>query len=186
MNASTRQAPSPWYRHAWPWLLMLPPAASVVVGTVLAYFALHVPLPLSVADYADIEATTAREFSADAAATALGLGARVVLRAGIDGAARIDVEITSRADMPLADDPRLDDLVLSFEHPADPARDRRVPLHRDGLHYTGRVELAAAAYSLELAPEARAWRLAGALDWRPSERDRETELTSQRPGAGTP
>jgi hypothetical protein len=35
--------PRPWYREPWPWLLMLPPALSVVGGLVMLYLALSAP-----------------------------------------------------------------------------------------------------------------------------------------------
>ena len=28
----TESAPKPWYRHLWPWLLIVPPAAAVIGG----------------------------------------------------------------------------------------------------------------------------------------------------------
>ena len=35
--------PRPWYRQLWPWLLMLPPALSVVGGAVTYYLAVTRP-----------------------------------------------------------------------------------------------------------------------------------------------
>jgi hypothetical protein len=35
--------PKPWYRHVWPWLLMVPPAAAVIGGGVTLYLALTRP-----------------------------------------------------------------------------------------------------------------------------------------------
>ncbi len=40
MNAPT---PRPWYRHLWPWLLMLPPALAVAGGAVTYYLAVTRP-----------------------------------------------------------------------------------------------------------------------------------------------
>lgn len=40
MNAP---ASRPWYRHLWPWLLMLPPALAVVGGAVTYYLAVTRP-----------------------------------------------------------------------------------------------------------------------------------------------
>lgn len=36
-------APRPWYRQLWPWLLMLPPAAAVVGGALTYYLAVTRP-----------------------------------------------------------------------------------------------------------------------------------------------
>jgi hypothetical protein len=33
----------PWYRHVWPWLLMVPPAAAVIGGSVTLYLAVTRP-----------------------------------------------------------------------------------------------------------------------------------------------
>ena len=35
--------PRPWYRQLWPWLLILPPALSVVGGAVTYYLAVTRP-----------------------------------------------------------------------------------------------------------------------------------------------
>ncbi len=40
MSAPT---PRPWYRHAWPWLLIVPPAAAVIGGGITLYLALTRP-----------------------------------------------------------------------------------------------------------------------------------------------
>jgi hypothetical protein len=39
-------SPKPWYRHAWPWLLIVPPAGAVVGGAVTLYLAISRPDPL--------------------------------------------------------------------------------------------------------------------------------------------
>jgi hypothetical protein len=33
----------PWYRHLWPWLLMIPPAVAVIGGLLTAYLAVSHP-----------------------------------------------------------------------------------------------------------------------------------------------
>jgi len=33
----------PWYRHVWPWLLIVPPAAAVIGGSVTLYLAITRP-----------------------------------------------------------------------------------------------------------------------------------------------
>jgi hypothetical protein len=39
----TEQTARPWYRHVWPWLLIVPPAAAVVGGFFVLYLALTRP-----------------------------------------------------------------------------------------------------------------------------------------------
>ena len=46
------QAPvAPWYKHRWPWLLMIGPGLSVVVGSFMGYIAFTQPDALVVGDY---------------------------------------------------------------------------------------------------------------------------------------
>ena len=40
MNAPS---PKPWYRHVWPWLLIVPPAAAVIGGSITLYLAVTRP-----------------------------------------------------------------------------------------------------------------------------------------------
>jgi hypothetical protein len=40
MNETTAR---PWYRHAWPWLLIVPPAAAVIGGGFTLYLAVTRP-----------------------------------------------------------------------------------------------------------------------------------------------
>jgi uncharacterized protein len=39
-------ADKPWYRHAWPWLLIIPPLGAVVGGGITLYLAVTRPDPL--------------------------------------------------------------------------------------------------------------------------------------------
>jgi hypothetical protein len=36
-------SPKPWYRHVWPWLLIVPPAAAVIGGALTLYLAVTRP-----------------------------------------------------------------------------------------------------------------------------------------------
>ena len=46
------QAPvAPWYKHRWPWLLMVGPGLSVIVGSTMGYIAFTQPDALVVGDY---------------------------------------------------------------------------------------------------------------------------------------
>ena len=36
-------APKPWYRHVWPWLLIIPPLAAVIGGLLTLYLAITRP-----------------------------------------------------------------------------------------------------------------------------------------------
>ena len=39
----TDLSPKPWYRHVWPWLLIVPPAAAVIGGSITLYLAVTRP-----------------------------------------------------------------------------------------------------------------------------------------------
>ena len=39
----TEQTARPWYRHVWPWLLIVPPAAAVIGGALTLYLAITRP-----------------------------------------------------------------------------------------------------------------------------------------------
>jgi hypothetical protein len=49
---SDMQAPKPWYRQGWPWLVMAPPAASVVAGVAMLWVAIATDDGLVPPDYA--------------------------------------------------------------------------------------------------------------------------------------
>jgi len=40
---SSNDPSRPWYRHVWPWLLIVPPAAAVVGGAITLYLAVTRP-----------------------------------------------------------------------------------------------------------------------------------------------
>jgi hypothetical protein len=39
----TETTTRPWYRHVWPWLLIVPPAAAVIGGSITLYLAVTRP-----------------------------------------------------------------------------------------------------------------------------------------------
>jgi hypothetical protein len=160
---SAPDTPKPWYRELWPWVLMLPPAASVVAGLGLAYLAVHGASPLVVDDYANIEQIARAEADADRRASELALDATLTLRPDRSGDIAIAAELARTAEAPLPAT-----LVLRLRHVANPAADRTVELHYDGSAYRGRAALAAGRYDFDLGPADRTWRLAGAIGGAPT------------------
>jgi hypothetical protein len=159
---STTNVQKPWYRDRWPWLLMLPPGASVVAGFTLLYFALHSPAPLAVDDYSRIEEISHEESQADERAADRGLEATLRLTAGERGATEFAVEVAGNIG---ALPPTLE---LKLRHAGNAAADRALVLRYDGREYVGSTDLAAGRYDFELAPGDRAWRLAGAVGRAPT------------------
>jgi hypothetical protein len=152
----------PWYRDRWPWLLMLPPGASVVAGLALLYFAVHSPAPLVVDDYARIEEISREQSQADERAVDRGLEATLRLTEAERGATLFTVEITGDVG---ASPPTLD---LKLQHAGHASADRAIVLRFDGRKYVGSTDLVAGRYDFELAPNDRGWRLAGTVGRAPT------------------
>ena len=162
-------ADAPWYRHPWPWLLMLPPASTVVFWAVILITTSEPPA-LVVDDYARIGLTYAENRERDATARRLGVQARLELdRRG------------SRALLVLeAPGTPPEQLRLDLIHPTRASRDLRVSLiHQGGGRYAAPLEARAdSRWRVQLEPPGSVWRLAGQL---PAGVDR-LELTP--PGSG--
>ena len=80
MNMPDSDQDKPWYRHLWPWLAMLPPAAAVIGGLTTVWLA-GGPPALVVDDYADIARVTVERAERDRRASELGLSAEFSLQA---------------------------------------------------------------------------------------------------------
>ena len=81
----------PWYRHPWPWLLMVVPAASMVVGTTMLILALNSPGDVVVDNYYEEGRGINQSFAMDHAARDLGMSARLELDTNQD-VARIHLD----------------------------------------------------------------------------------------------
>ena len=169
MNAiSESNEARPWYRHLWPWLLMLPPIASVGGGITMIWLATSTPSQLVVEDYAQIETITATRFAADAQAASRGLSAQALLE-------RITADEVSLTIQLTATNAANDGLLrLRFRHATDASGDRDAIARQIGNEYKARVSLREGTYLMEIEPADRSWRLAGRLQ--PS--DRHLELTA--------
>jgi uncharacterized protein len=156
MNDARREPPRPWYRERWPWLLMLPPAASVIVGLGMLYLAIVEPNPLVVADYSNIEEINDEQFARDREAAAIGVTADLTFAPAPNGRVSIGVALGGPKDFV---PPRT--LALYLQHVARADADRQLTLERRGQHYAASTTLAAGRYDLELLPADASWRLAG-------------------------
>lgn len=164
MSGRAPRNDAPWYRHVWPWLLMLPPLASVVGGVTILVLALDSEDTLAVDDYAQIEALTAQEFARDREAHALGLHGRLTI-------ANVGNEVELRLELDAADGYRPPDtLELRLRHATRSEFDRRLELERyaDSYHARGGA-LPSGLYGLELLPTDGRWRLAGRMFALPAE-----------------
>ena len=143
----------PWYRHLWPWLLMLPPALSVAGGVAMVYLATHTSSALVVDDYSHIEALTDQRFDRDRRAAELGLAATIEIRAAPDRVA-LSLAAPPAFTMPT-------ELSLRLQHATDPLADRRLTLLASGGMYSAPVDLHPGRYRIELMPTDGSWRLGG-------------------------
>ena len=150
------EAPKPWYREPWPWLLMLAPLAAVIMGIVMVVLAIRTSDGLVADDYykeglainqtldrerraATLHVSGMLEFSADRT--------QVRLRLGQDGRP------------PAA-------LLLTLLHPTRAGLDQRVVLVRKASEvFAGKLHAPRAGHwLLMLEDDDRTWRVNGA--WR--------------------
>ncbi len=148
-----------WYRNTWPWLLMLPPLASVFGGFTMLYLAVSEPNALVVEDYARIEELTAQRFARDRLAVSLDVEANLQIIENSQDSISIVAEITQLAGTSL---PPV--LMLEMRHAANASRDRNIEMTLQGGQYRADMLAVSGHYSIELSPPGGAsWRLAGNL-----------------------
>lgn len=123
----------PWYRHRWPWLLMLGPALIVVASVAMLALAIASDDGLVADDYYKRGLAINQTLERGARSATLGLTATVTI-AG-DGAA--SVALDGGGGEPDASPPSLS---LRVAHPTRAGEDRVAVLARAGAgRYTGRV-----------------------------------------------
>jgi len=158
VNMPDSDQDKPWYRHLWPWLAMLPPAAAVVAGLATVWLA-GGPPALVVDDYADIAKVTVERAERDRRASELGLSAELTLQPLSASRSRIDLALA--ATKPAYAPPRA--LQLELIHPTREALDQRVELQRRGSVYVGELESLGSRIYLQLSDPDGGWRLIGEL-----------------------
>lgn len=142
----------PWYRHRWPWLLIMGPAIVVVAGFVTLWLAIASDDGLVADDYYKRGLAINRVLERTERAAALGLTANVDVDAA--GAVRVALAATTRDE---AATPTAIRLVIT--HPTRAGLDRRADLVRgpEGV-YVGRIEPMAPGRWL-VTVETDTWRL---------------------------
>lgn len=151
--------PRPWYREPWPWLLMAPPAAAVVMGIVMVVVGWRSDDGLVVDDYYKHGLAINQVLDREARAAALGLEAALAFSAGRD---RVRVALAGQV-APGAG------ATLRLVHPTRSGQDQIVALAAgaSGLLEGALRPPAAGAWRLVLEGERGGWRLAG--EWRTGE-----------------
>jgi hypothetical protein len=152
-----REDTQPWYRQFWPWFVIAPPLAGVVLGGLLVTAATYDPDGMAVGDYYKEGRGINQSIERAQFALSLGLNGVVSIEQG-------QVWLTLASNVPM---PR-QELELAFVHPTRDHFDRRVPLTYDArrqAYFTELSDLGPALWHVYLEPVDGAWRLRGRLDF---------------------
>jgi hypothetical protein len=117
MRALAAVEPAAWYRHPWPWLLMIGPAVAVAAGCATLWLALRSDDGLVADDYYRRGLAVNQTLDRTARSTALGLSARV----SVDPDGDCTVSLHARDALPAA-------VRLRLIHPTRAGHDRSVQL----------------------------------------------------------
>jgi len=159
-NPNLHRGPAaPWYRHRWPWFLMIGPFA-VMIGTgVAVYLGAHTPDAVVVADYYRQGKAINQDLRRDRVATALELrfAARHDARAG-----RVNGKLASRGQ------PVVAPFRIRLAHPTQPAKDLVLEALPDAQgRFSARMpQLEATHWQVVVEGAAHDWRLA--RSWSPA------------------
>lgn len=148
----------PWYRHRWPWFLMIGPVVAVVAGIATLWLAIVSDDGLVADDYYKQGMAINRTLAREQTAHIQGLQAQVALL-GENGRVQVELRSTQNANLPIA-------LRLRVVHPTRAGSDQVIELHRDAQgNYSGFATLSLAGpRTVILEDTAQTWRLVGSLD----------------------
>ena len=152
------QAPAPWYRHRWPWLIMLGPFLVVLAGGYTMWLAYSRPDALVVGDYYRQGKAINRDLTRDRAAVRLGL--QFALR--YDAASgRLSGRISG------AEGAVQGPVTLKLIHSIRPEKDIVLPMVADaGGNISARLPmLDMARWQVVLEDQERSWRVSGVWPW---------------------
>src|ERR1700756_4061171 len=144
---------APWWRHRWPWLLMMGPAVVLVAGSYTCYLAYSREDALVVGDYHKQGQAINQDLRRARAASALGLN--LVLRYEA-GSGTLSGRIAGAgASAPAGT------LALHLAHATLPEKDIKLTLKpdRDGYFTANLPQLDRSRWTVLLEDEQRAWRL---------------------------
>lgn len=150
--------PAPWYKHRWPWFLMLGPGIVVIAGFITIWLAFSHQDALVTGDYYKEGKAINQDLRRDKAAAALKLD--MDLRYD-PAASRLVGSISSHGQ------PYVSDVTLTLNHSTLPEKDVRLQVQTDAQ---GRFEaslpmLDMARWQVLVENPQREWRLAGRWVW---------------------
>jgi len=149
---------APWWKHRWPWLLMMGPALAVVGGGYTGWLAFTREDALVVGDYYKQGRAINQDLRRDHAAAALGMSATIAYDATTGMLAGRVVR---------NDREPVGSLLLHLSHATLPEKDIKVMLrpNADGSFVTALPMLERSRWTVLLESEQRDWRLAGTWIW---------------------
>ena len=162
MNTQAQLRPGakllPWYRHRWPWLLMIGPALVVLAGAYTTWLAVKSSDALVVDDYYKQGKAINQDLRRDRVASQLKMGAELAY----DPAA-------GRLLGKLSGDPaaRSGAIHLRLVHSTQPEKDQSFLLKPDPQgHFSAALPmLEIARWNVLVENESREWRLLGTWKW---------------------
>ncbi|MGZ3180998.1 MAG: FixH family protein [Telluria sp.] len=145
---------APWWKHRWPWFLMLGPALVVVAGAYTSYLAIRSPEAMVVGDYYKQGKAINQDLHRDRVASQLGLS----LGLRYDAAAGALRGTLLAHGLPLPGKVR-----VLLAHPTLPSRDIAVmgDLRPDGSFDAPLPQLEHTRWQVTAEDAARTWRLEG-------------------------
>lgn len=151
-----REDTQPWYRQFWPWFVITPPLAGIMLGGLLITAATHDPDGLAVGDYYKEGRGINQSIERAQFALSLGLTGAVSIEEG-----QVWLKLSSNVPIPRQE------LELAFVHPTRDHFDRRLSMSydaRQGAYFTELSHLDQALWHVYLEPQDGSWRLRGRLD----------------------
>jgi uncharacterized protein len=150
---AVNEAPKPWYREPWPWLLTLAPLAAVGMGVVMVVLAVRTHDGLVADDYYKQGLAINQTLDRERLARTLAIAARLEFA---EDRRRVRLVLEQRGAEPAA-------LLLTLAHPTRIGLDQQVLLVPNGPRmYAGAlVAPTSGRWHLVLEDDDRTWRISG-------------------------
>ncbi|MDT3678366.1 MAG: FixH family protein [Burkholderiaceae bacterium] len=158
-TTTTTPAARPWYRHAWPWLLAIAPAAALLGGIVTLWLAVTTSDSLVVDDYYREGRAINQQLARDRLAGALGLRAELRFEPAPATGSAPAVTLQLAAERGSAWPPELG---LRVVHATIASLDREYRLEHVGdgrYRAAGSAPQAAGHWLVQIEDAGRTWRL---------------------------
>jgi hypothetical protein len=155
LNAFDKQV-APWYKHRWPWLLMLGPFVVLVAGFVTMWISFSGADALVVDDYYKQGKAINQDLRRDRVASTLGLQLSLSYDAASGNVVGAMKGLTNQSS-----------LTLLLVHPTVPQKDKRMVVTPDteGKFSVSLPMLERAHWQVQIEDVERSWRLQGDWSW---------------------